>query len=64
MVTDQQVLLLRRGIMEDKTQQASAVAVGMSARSACRWRSGPLPSENKKRSWRTRTDAFDGVLES
>ena len=40
MVTDQQVLLLRRRIMEAKTQQASAAAAGMSARSARRWRSG------------------------
>ena len=62
MVTDQQVLLLRRRIMEGKTQQASAAAAGMSARSARRWRNGPLPSE-KKRGWRTRTDAFEGVWE-
>ena len=63
MVTDQQVLLLRRRIMEGKTQQASAAAAGMSARGARRWRSGPLPSEKKKRSWRTRPDAFTGVWE-
>ena len=63
MVTDQQVLLLRRRIMEGKSQQTSAAAAGMSARSARRWRSGPLPSEKKKRSWRTRTDAFEGVWE-
>ena len=50
MVTDQQVLLLRRRIMEGKTQQASAAAAGMSARGARRWRSGPSPSEKKKRS--------------
>ena len=61
MVTDQQVLLLRRRIMEGKTQQASAAAAGMSARGARRWRSGPLPSEKKKRSWRTRPDAFSEV---
>ena len=48
MVTDQQVLLLRRRIMEGKTQQASAAAAGMSARGARRWRSGSLPSENVK----------------
>ena len=47
--------------MEGKTQQASAAAAGMSARGARRWRSGPLPSEKKKRSWRTRPDAFTGV---
>ena len=58
MVTDQQVLLLRRKIMEGKTQQASAAAAGMGARSARRWQRGPLPSEKKKgRSWRTHPDA-------
>ena len=36
MVTDQQALLLRRRIMEGKTQQASAAAAGMSARGARR----------------------------
>ena len=61
MVTDQQVLLLRRRIMEGKTQQASAAAAGMSARGARRWRSGSLPSEKKNRSWRTRPDAFSEV---
>ena len=61
MVTDQQVLLLRRRIMQGKSQQASAAAAGMSASSAHRWRSGPLPSEKKKRSWRTHPDAFAGV---
>ena len=63
MVTDQQVILLRRRIMEGKTQQASAATAGMSARSARRWQRGPLPSEKKKRSWRTRPDAFSGVWE-
>jgi len=61
MVTDQQVLLLRRRIMEGKSQQASAAAAGMSARSARRWKRGALPSEKNKRSWRTRPDAFAGV---
>ena len=62
MVTDQQVLLLRRKIMEGKTQQASAAAAGMGVRSARRWKRGPLPSEKKEeRSWRTHPDAFSGV---
>ena len=61
MVTDQQVILLRRRIMEGKTQQASAATAGMSARSARRWQRGPLPSEKKNRSWRTRPDAFSEV---
>ena len=47
--------------MEGNSQQASAAAAGMSASSAHRWRSGPLPSEKKKRSWRTHQDAFEGV---
>ena len=47
MVTDQQVLLLRRRIMEGKTQQASVATAGMSARSARRWQRGPLPSVDK-----------------
>ena len=63
MVTDQQVILLRRRIMEGKTQQASAATAGMSARSARRWQRGPLSSEKKKRSWRTRPDAFSEVWE-
>ena len=63
MVTDQQVLLLRRRIMEGKSQQASAAAAGMSARSARRWQRGPLPSDKNRRSWRTRPDAFAEVWE-
>ena len=62
MVTDQQVLLLRRKIMEGKNQQASAAAAGMGARSARRWQRGPLPSERQQqRSWRTHPDSFGGV---
>ena len=61
-VTDQQVLLLRRKLMEGKTQQASAASAGMGVRSARRWQSGPLPSEKRKdRRWRTHPDAFAGV---
>ena len=62
MVTDQQVLLLRRKLMEGKTQQASAASAGMGVRSARRWQRGPLPSEKREeRSWRTHPDAFAGV---
>ena len=62
MVTDQQVLLLRRKLMEGKTQQASAASAGMGVRSARRWQTGPLPSEKREeRSWRTHPDAFAGV---
>ena len=63
MVTDQQVLPLRRRIVEGKSQQASAAAAGMSVRSARRWQTGQLPSDKNKRSWRTRPDAFAGVWE-
>ena len=45
MVTDQQVPLLRRRIVEGKTQQASAAAAAMSARSAHTWRTRPDPLE-------------------
>ena len=62
MVTDQQVLLLRRKLMEGKTQQASAASAGTGVRSARRWQRGPLPSEKREeRSWRTHPDAFAGV---
>ena len=59
MVTDAQVRLLRRKIMEKKTQEMAAAAAGMSIRAAHRWQRGPLPSEVKRpRSWRTRLDPF------
>ncbi len=63
MVTDEQVKLFRRKRkMEDKTQEAAAVAAGMSVRTARDWEDGPLPSEReKKRHWRTRADPFAQV---
>ena len=62
MVTDEQVRLLRRKRMDGKSQEAAAAAAGMSVRTARAWDRGPLPSQTKKkRSWRTREDAFDGV---
>ena len=62
MVTDAQVRLLRRKLMEDKTQVAAAAAAGMSARSARKWQEGPQPSEAKEpRQWRTRLDPFAEV---
>lgn len=62
MVTDAQVRLLRRKMLEKKTQEAAAAAAGMSVRSARKWKSGPLPSEEKSpRSWRTRVDPFADV---
>jgi Mu transposase-like protein len=65
MVTDAQVRLLRRKMMEKRTLQASAAAAGMSERAARKWRKGPLPSETKHpRSWRTRVDPFADVWEA
>ena len=65
MVTDAQVRLLRRKIMEKKKQQAAAASAGMSVRSARKWQRGSLPSETKRaRSWRTRVDPFAAVWQS
>ena len=62
MVTDQQVVLLRKKLMEGKSQQGAAAASGMSVRTARTWQTGRLPSEKKgKRRWRTRPDPFAGV---
>jgi hypothetical protein len=64
MVTDAQVRLLRRKIMEKKTQEMAAAAAGMSVRAARQWQRGPLPSELKKpRNWRTRIDPFSEAWE-
>ena len=64
-ITDEQVRLLRRKLMEGKTQEAAAAAAAMSERSARNWQEGPLPSEGKRpRAWRTRKDPFEGVWES
>ena len=64
MVTDSQVKLLRRKLMQGKTLVAAAAAAGMCERSARRWKEGLVPSEAKKpRHWRTRADAFAEVWE-
>ena len=64
MVTDRQVRLLRKKLMQGKRQESAAAASGMSERSARRWKEGPLPSETKKpRTWRTRVDPFAGDWE-
>jgi hypothetical protein len=61
-ITDEQVRLLRRKLMEGKTQEAAAAAAAMSERSVRTWREGALPSEGKQvRTWRTRKDPFDDV---
>ena len=43
MVTDAQVRVLRRRLMEGKTQEAAAAGAGMSVRSVRQWRTGPYP---------------------
>jgi len=65
MVTDKQVQLLRLKMKEGKTIEAAAAAADMSARSAHKWKAGPLPSHTKKpRHWRTRVDPFADVWEA
>jgi hypothetical protein len=65
MVTDTQVRLLRRKLMEGKTLVGAAASGGMSERTARRWKEGPLPSATKKpRDWRTRPDPFAAVWNS
>jgi len=64
-ITDEQVRLLRRKLMEDRTQAAAAAAAAMSERSARNWKEGSLPSEGKQaRAWRTRKDPFKDVWET
>ena len=62
MVTDEQVRLLRKKLMQGKTQVAAAAAASMSERSARSWKEGPLPSlARRPRTWRTRPDPFAEV---
>lgn len=64
MVNDAQVRLLRQKMKENKPLETAAAAAGMSARTAQRWKTGPLPSEKKgSRAWRTRQDPFEEVWE-
>jgi transposase len=65
MVTDAQVRLLRKKLMDRKTLESAAVAASMSVRTARTWKSGPLPSEKetKPRAWRTRKDPFTEIWE-
>jgi hypothetical protein len=65
MVKDAQVRVLRRKLMEGKTQEASAAGAGMSLGSARKWRAGQYPSQARKRHWwRNRPDPFGEVFES
>jgi Mu transposase, C-terminal domain len=64
MLTDTQVRVLRRKLMEGKRQEGAAAAAGMSVRSARHWQSGPYPSKaHKPHGWRTRRDPFAEVFE-
>ena len=64
MVKDAQVRLLRRKLMEGRTQEAAAASAGMSMRSARKWRTGPYPSQvHKPHWWRNRPDPFAGVFD-
>ena len=65
MVTDGQVRVLRRRLMEGKSQEAAAAGAGMSVRSARNWQGGPYPSQgHKPHFWRTRADPFVAVFDS
>jgi hypothetical protein len=64
MVTEAQVRVLRRKLMEGKTQEAAAAGAGMSVRSARQWQTGRYPSQARKpHLWRTRADPFGAVFE-
>jgi Mu transposase, C-terminal domain len=65
MVRDAQVRLLRRKLMEGKTQESAAAATGISERSARRWKKGLYPSQRRKpHTWRTREDPFVEVFDA
>jgi hypothetical protein len=65
MLTDAQVRVLRRKLMEGKRQEGAAAAAGMSVRSARQWQSGPYPSQAPRpHDWRTRRNPFAEVFDS
>jgi hypothetical protein len=65
MVRDAQVRLLRRKLMEGKTQESAAAAAGISERSARRWKKGLYPSQRRKpHTWCTREDPFVEVFDA
>ena len=65
MLTDAQVRVLRRKLMEGKRQEGAAAAAGMSVRSARQWQSGPYPSQaHRPHDWRTRRNPFAEVFDS
>jgi hypothetical protein len=65
MLTDEQVRVLRRKLMEGQTQEGAAAAASISVRSARNWQSGPYPSKaHRPHGWRTRRDPFAEVFDS
>jgi hypothetical protein len=65
MVTDAQVRRLKRLSKTEKTQELAAAKAGMDVKTARKYLDdGRLPSERKlERTWRTRSDPFEGVWE-
>lgn len=64
MVTEVQVLILRRLVAEGKSVNQAARICGMSAKTARKWlRGGALPKKRPFRDWRTRPDPFAEVWE-
>ena len=65
MMRDAQVRLLRRKLMEGKTQESAAAAAGITERSARRWKKGLYPSQRRKpHTWRIRDDPFVDVFDA
>ena len=70
MVTDKQVKRYRKLFGSGKhTREISAAKAGMTAKTARKWETGPMPSEKPKearapRGWRTRKDPLEGYWEA
>jgi len=61
-VTDRQVLKYRKKLESGLTREKAADAANMTAKTARRWESGPLPSTSwSPRTYRTRPDPLAGV---
>lgn len=62
MITDQQVARYRAKLATGKSREAAAAAAGITAKTARKWETGPLPSETEReRLWRTRPDPLAEV---
>lgn len=66
MITDQQLRLYKKHRAKGRTQEAAAVAAGITSKTARKWEASLLlPSEAKPpRTWRTHQDAFETVWDS